>query len=862
MSLLRFWRVLGRRRRDDTTLRDEVSAHLRALEEQYRMEGMSAEAARTAARRQFGNMMLVQEDVREEFSFGALERLAQDLRYGLRILKAHPGFAFFTVLIMALGIGATTTMFSIVHGVLLRPLPFREPDRLVMLEEKWLPRFPRFEASPRDFLRWQQETTSFSGLAAFEDVPFTLASDERPERIVGARVSANLPALLGVAPVIGRTFRPEEDAYGSGLVILLGDNIWRRRFRADPGVIGTSVRLSGLNYTIVGIMPSTFSFPDKAEIWTPMQFTPKDVASPGNHIVWAIARLKPGVTHQQAQAEMDLMMPRLQTVWTASVIPLADHYFGDMRLALYILLGAAGLVLLIACVNIAGLLVARGSSRQREIAMRAAIGASRARILQQLLTETTLIALIGGALGILLTYVGVGSIKTLLATSVPRLEDVTVSPAVIMFSVFVSIFTGLLFGLAPALRLSREDLNHSLKAGGRMSRSGSQTRLRSALVACEVALAVVLLAGAGILLKSLSKILEVRSGMNAEHVLTAAINLPTISYREPHEQVRFVESLLGRLQAAPDVQAVAISTGLPFAGVEDSGIHFDGRTEGALTGTAANHYRVTPGYFRVMQIPLVRGRLFSDDDTAASPPVVLINETMARRFFPDEDPIGKRLEISGPTYMREIVGVVGDVKQEGLRRATAPQVYEAFAQKPRTGFSVVLRSTGDPMHLVETLRQGVTAIDRSQPLSDVSTMEDVIGETMTRDRMSAGLLGLFALLALVLAAIGIYGVIAYSVAQRTQEIGVRLALGADRAHILRLILGQTMRLVLFGLTLGLIASVGASRLLESLLYEVSPRDPATLLSISVLLVSVALAAGFVPALRALRVHPIVALRAE
>ncbi len=490
MSFLRLWRVLGRRRRDDSILRDEISAHLHALEERYRREGMSAEAARAAARRQFGSVTHVQEDVREEFSFGALERLAQDLRYALRILRANPGFAFFTVLIMALGIGATTTMFSIVHGVLLRPLPFREPGRIVMLEEKWLPRFPRFEASPRDFLRWQQETTSFSELAAFEDVSFTLTSDERPERIVGARVSANLPALLGVAPVIGRTFRPEEDAYGSGRFILLGDNLWRRRFRADPGVIGTSVRLSGLNYTIVGIMPSTFRFPDKSEIWTPMQFTPKDLESPGNHIIWAIARLKPGVTYQQAQAEMDLIMPRLQKVWTASVIPLTDHYFGDIRLALYILFGAAGLVLLIACVNIAGLLVARGASRQREIAMRAAIGASRARIVQQLLTETTLVALIGGALGILLTYVGVGSIKALLATSVPRLEDVTLSPAVIMFSVFVSIFTGLLFGLAPALRLSRDDLNHSLKAGGRMGRSGSQTRLRSALVACEVALAV------------------------------------------------------------------------------------------------------------------------------------------------------------------------------------------------------------------------------------------------------------------------------------------------------------------------------------------------------------------------------------
>lgn len=862
MKLLRLWRVLRRRRHDPADLTQELSVHLEAMEAEYRSQGLSAEAARRAARLRFGSLAAVHEEVRDQFRFGALERLVPDLRYALRTLRANPGFAFFTVLIMALGIGATTSMFSIVHGVLLRPLPFREPARLVMLEEKWLPRFPRFEASPRDFLIWQKETTSFSELAAFKDAAFTLTSDERPERIVGARVSANLPGLLGVAPVIGRTFRPGEDAYGSGLVILMGDSLWRRRFRADPGVIGTSVRLNGLDYTIAGVMPSTFRFPENAEIWTPMQFAPKDVVGPGNHIIWAVARLKPGVTHQQAQAEMDLIMPRLQKVWSASVVPLADHYVGGIRLALYVLFGAAGVVLLIACVNIAGLLVARGSSRQREIALRTAIGASRARIVQQLLTETTVVALVGGALGVLLTYAGIRIIRTLPLTGVPGLEDVTVSPQVIAFSVFVSILTGILFGLAPAWRLSRENLNDSLKAGGRMSGSESRTRLRSALVALEVALAVVLLAGAGFLLKSLSKLLEVRSGIDSANVLTATINLPTVTYREPHDQVRFVESLLERLERVPDVRAVAISRGLPFASVQDSGIHFDGRTEGPLTGTAANHYCVTPAYFRVMQIPLVRGRLFTDDDRPGSPPVVLINETMARRFFPDEDPIGRRLEISGPSYMREIVGIVGDVRQEGLRRPAAPQVYEAFAQKPSPAFTVALRSAVDPTRLVDSLRQQVFATDRSQPLSNVRTMEAIIRETMTRDRMSAGLLGLFAALALVLAAIGIYGVIAYSVAQRRQEIGVRLALGAAPGNILRLILGQTMRLVLAGLTLGLIASMGVSRVLQSLLYEVSPRDPVTLLAISILLASIALLAGLVPALRAVRIHPMAALRGE
>jgi putative ABC transport system permease protein len=377
-----------------------------------------------------------------------------------------------------------------------------------------------------------------------------------------------------------------------------------------------------------------------------------------------------------------------------------------------------------------------------------------------------------------------------------------------------------------------------------------------------VALAVVLLAGAGILLKSLSKLLEVQTGLNPENVLTSTASLPAVNYREPHDQMRFVESLLTRLDALPNVRAAAVSAGLPFKGVPDSGVGFEGRVQGTLTGTAANDYRVTPAYFRVMGIPLVRGRLFTEDDTASSPPVVLINETMARRFFPNEDPLGKRVEISGPSYLREIVGIVGDVRQEGLRRPVVPQVYEAFAQRPGLAFSVIVRTAGDPMQLVEPLRQQVSAIDKNQPLSDVRTMENVIGGTTTRDRLSAGLLGFFAIVALVLAAIGIYGVVDYSVAQRTQEIGVRLALGADRSRILTLMLGQTMRLIVSGLAVGLIAALGLSRLLQGLLYEVSPRDPLTLLSISVLLVGTALAAGLVPALRALRVPPILALKTE
>lgn len=864
MKLLRLWRVLGRRWRDDAILREEVSAHLQALEAQFRAEGLSAEAARTAARRQFGNVTNVQENALEQFSFGALERLVQDIRYAARALRASPGFASFTLLILALGVGATTTIFSIVNGVLLRPLPFHEPSRLVLLEEKWLPRFPRFEASPRDFLDWREQTTSFSDLAAFKDFALNLDSDDRPERIEGARVSANLPALLGIEPILGRNFRPDEDRYGSSRVVLLSHSVWQRRFGADPGLVGKFVRLNSLQFTVIGVMPPTFQFPGNAEMWTPMQFTPEELEGRGNHIIWAIARLKPGVTHEQAQAEMDLIMPRLrsQNVWTATVVLLTDHYVGEIRLALFVLLGAAGLVLLIACVNIASLLLARASVRQREISLRAALGATRRRIAQQLMTETMLLAVLGGGLGVLLAYVSIGIVKTLPLTSIPRLEHVSLDYPVLVFSLTLSVLTGVLFGLAPALRLSRTDPHEGLKTGGRISGSGTRTRLRNALVVSEVALALVLLAGAGLLLQSLSNLLEVRTGINPQQVLTATINLPTINYSDTRQQSHFVEQLVQRLGTLPDVRAVGVSTGLPFASVEDSGIRFDGRADGSpLIGTAANHYRVTAGYFQVMGIPLVRGRLLTDQDTLASQPVVLINETMARRFFPDENPLGKRLYISGPT-MREIVGVVGDVKQEGLRRPMPPQVYEAFAQKPSPVFRVVVRGAREPMDLVESVRREVFAIDRYQPLSDVRAMVDVVASTVVRDRLSAWLLGLFAVIALVLAALGIYGVIAYSVTQRTQEIGVRLALGAKRGRILQLILGRSVRLVLFGLAIGLMASLGLSRLLESLLYEVRARDPVILASVSALLLGVALAAAFVPALRALRVDPIVALRAE
>jgi len=714
-----------------------------------------------------------------------------------------------------------------------------------------------------DFLSWKEECKSYSDIAAFRPLFFNLSEGDLPERIAGVRVSANLPELLGVSPILGRSFRGDEDAPGRNQVVLLGHGLWQRRFGGDPGVIGRVVRMNGLAFTVVGVMPPTFRFPGEAEIWMPMGFTPEDLKSRGNHVVWAVGRLKPGATPQQAQAEMDLLMPRLRPPdgagWGARVVPFADHYVGDVRLALVVLMGAAGCVLLIACVNVANLLLAHGAVREREMSVRTSLGATRGRIVQQLLTETALLSVLGGAVGLALALGVIKLVRTWPLPGIHRLEETSLDPQALVFTIALTIGTGVLFGLSPALRLSRPDLQDVLKGSGRVAGTAGRTRIRNTLVIAEVALAVVLLVGAGLLLRSLWRLLDVPLGFNPQNVLAVSINLPRAVYREPFQQVQFAEGLLDRLKGMPGVEAVGVSTAFPFTGVADVGIVFDGPPR---MGTVANYFRVTPAYMRVMQIPLIRGRLITEQDTATSPPVVLINETMARRSFPDEDPIGKRLDIAGPTYMREIVGVVGDIKQESLRTPAPPQVYEPFAQKPGPTLHVLLRAPGDPVRFAETVRQEVRAIDNAQPISAARPMEEIVARSLTRDRFSVFILGAFACLALILAAVGLYGVVAYVVTQRTNEIGIRIALGAQPRRIQRLVIVQSLQTVLIGLGLGLVGAVVVTGILRSLLYEVEPRDPMTFAVVTLLLVVVALAAAFIPARRAARVDPVLALRAE
>lgn len=792
----------------------------------------------------------------------SLERLREDVRFAARLLRAHPTFSAVTVVVLALGIGATTAMFSIVNSVLIRPLPFHEPDRLVMLENQWLPRFPRFEASPLDFLTWKEECRSYSDIAAFRPSVFNLSEGDLPERIAGVRVSANLSDLLGVSPILGRGFRGEEDAPGRNQVVLLGHSLWQRRFGADPGVIGRVVRMNGLPFTVVGVMPPAFRFPQEAEIWMPMGFTPEDLTGRNNHVIWAVGRLKPNVTARQALAEMDPLMTRLHPdTWRGRVVSFEDHYVGDVRVALGVLFGAAGCVLLIACVNVANLLLARGAVREREMSVRTSLGATRGRLAQQLLTEAASLSLLGGALGLALAFGVITLVRNWPWPGIHRLEETTLDPLALLLAVAASIGTGVVCGLSPALRLSRQDVHDALKAGGRVAGASGRTRIGRSLVVAEVALAVVLLVGAGLLLRSLGRLLDVPLGFNPQNVLAVSVNLPRTTYGEPVQQAQFAERLLERLTRTPGVDAVGVSNAFPLTGVSDVGIRFEARPE-PFSSTNANYFAVTPGYLRVMQIRLIRGRLIAEQDTATSPPVVLINETMARRFFPDEDPIGKRLDISGVTYMREIVGIVGDVRQESLRTPTPPQVYEPFAQKPAPTLQVLLRAPDNPLRFAETVRRQVRAIDGAQPISHARLMEEIVARSLTRDRFSVYILGAFAGLALILAAVGLYGLVAYFVTQRTNEIGVRMALGADPGVIQRLVVGQSLRVVLIGVSLGLVGALSLSGILGSLLYEIAPRDPMTLAGVTALLLAVALLAALIPARRAARVDPVMALRAE
>jgi putative ABC transport system permease protein len=829
-----------------------------------------------------------------------MEEFYQDFRYGLRIMFRKPAFAVIAIFTLALGIGANTAIFSIVNAVLLRQLPYPEASRLVMLWSTMQAQGVNDSGSSLpDYREWRDQNHVFEGLGAFYYGDFNLSGSNRePERVQGARVTANLFQVLRVSPALGRGFLSEEEQFGRHHVVLLSYELWQRRYSADPGIIGRAINLGGDTYTVVGVMPKGMAFFDnqpRVELWTPLSFATGDnMDSRNNYFVNLVGRLKPGVTVQQAQAEVSAIAGRIpeNSGLGGRVVPLHEQLVGDVRTALLVLLGAVAFVLLVACVNVANLLLARASARERELAIRASLGASRARIIRQLAVESLPLGLMGGAAGLLMAVWGIDVLATLLPTSLPRHNPITVDVSVLGFTLLISFLTALVFGLLPAFQVAKVDVQHALSEGGRSgTQSRRQGRLRGLLIASEMALALILLVGAGLMIESFIKLRRVDAGFDAKNVLTMRIPLPAAKYPMPKSvddpppvAINFYERLLERTKALPGVESAGVSTVLPLGVGNEWGKLFS--VEGHPAPVSVDQVPlvrfalVSPDYLNTMAIGVRRGRSFNEHDTENSQQVAVINETAARRFFPGEDPLGKTVWLGPPENLlppealkeigrferRIVVGVVADVKGSSLDQSSPAQVYAPYYQSRREGWSnglmLAVRTGSAPENLIAAIRGQVYALDPEQPVSDVATMEERLNRSLSQPRFSALLLGMFAVAALLLAGIGIYGVMSYLVTQRTHEIGIRMALGASTRDVLKLIVGHGMGLTLIGVGCGLVASFLLTRFLSSLLFEVSNFDPVIYGAVSVLLIIVALVACYIPARRATRVDPMVALHYE
>ena len=802
----------------------------------------------------------------------------QDLRYAARMQRKNPAFTIVAIIALALGIGANTAIFSVVNTVLLRPLPYKDPERLVMVwEDASRHGYPRDTPAAANFVDWRDQNTVFEGMAAIADQSFNLTGAGDPERLKGRLVSANLIALLGVEPQIGRTFTSTEDQPGSNRVVLLSHLLWQRRFGGDSGIVGKPLNLNGETYTVIGVMPPRFQFPSiDDDIWTPIAFSAEAAANRDTHYLQVIARLKPGTTLEQAQTEMSTIAARLQQQYPqsntdlgAAVTSLHEHTVGDIKPALLILLGSVGLVLLIACANVANLLLARAAVRQKEIAVRVALGARRWRLVRQFLTESVLLATLGGVVGLGIAYGGLILLRAFIPENISQAKQVSIDPRVLGFTLLVSTITGLIFGLAPALQAARFNQTETLKEGGRDSATGSSgKRIRGLLVMAEVAVSLVLLIGAGLLINSFLRLRNVDPGFRTDNLLTMKLDLPQPKYEEFARRTAFFTDLLQRVESLPGVKSAAVTSNLPLYRQGNSiSVSIEGRPAPPPGQELIVVTRmISTGYFDTMSIPLLSGRSFSDQDAATSPRVAVISETMARRFWPGEDPIGKRLgtgRIQRPEDWTQVVGVVKDVRQFELTAEPLPQMYLPYKQR---GFFVpedlVVKTDVDAASMAATVRNAVWEIDKDQPVSNIRTMEEILLESIARQRFSMLLLAIFAAVALTLAAVGIYGVMSYSVAQRTHEIGIRMALGAQTGAVLKLAVGYGLKLVIAGVVIGLIAAFALTRVMSTLLYGVTATDPTTFTLISLLLVGVAALASYIPARRATKVDPIIALRYE
>jgi predicted permease len=890
MSLINRLRRMFDRDKLDSDLTEELRSHVEMRVQANLSAGMNTDEARYDAQRRFGNSTLLKEDTRAMNIIGWLDTAARDLRYAIRQLRRSPGFTAVAILTLALGIGANTALFSVVNGVLLNPLPYPHAEQLVTLHES-KPNFETGSISYPNFRDWQKDNHSFSSIAIARSYSYSLTGLGEAEQVQARFISSDFFPLLGVNPIVGRTFVSGEDEIGAAPMAMISAGLWNRKFGSSPAALGKSITLDGRDYTIVGVVPANFelflriSRVRVADVYVPIgqwnnPLLPKRGAGLGVH---GVGRLKPGVTIEQARADLDQISRNLAVAYpdtnkgiSASLIPFRDDMVGSVQPILLVLLGAVGFVLLIACVNVANLLLARSAGRTREFAIRAALGAGQGRLIRQLLTESILLALAGGGLGLLLAQWATRAVLALLPAELPRTAEIRLDAHVLIFTAVISLLAGILFGLAPALKTSHLRLHETLKESGRGS-SGARHRAQGVFVVLEMAMALVLLVGAGLMIRSLAALWNVDPGFRPDNVLTFNLSLPpSVMHTNPDAIRAAVRDLDAKFASTPGVQAVSLSWGASPLGYDDEQLFWlDGQskpsTENDMNWTI--DYIVEPAYLNVMGIPLQRGRFFTTQDDEHAPLVVVVDDVFARKYFGDQDPIGKRIVLNTTGGKAEIVGIVGHVNQWGLdadnTHELRAQLYipcmqmpDAFVAMVPSGTGVLVRSDGAVPGLLSAIRHTNQQMSIDQVISGAQSMNEVISDSLAARRFSMILFGVFAALALLLSSVGIYGVISYLVGQRTHEIGIRIALGARRTDVMRLVLGHGLKMACIGVVIGLAASFGLTRLMTNMLYGVSPTDPLTLGGVAILLTLVALAACYVPARRAMRVDPIVALRYE
>ena len=854
-------------------LDEEMQFHLEARIRENLLAGMNPQEAERDACRRFGNRTLARERTRELEIVVGLETIGQDLRYALRSLRKSPGFTATAVLALALGIGANTAVFTVVNGVLLRPLPFAQPERLTLISYR--PTRGPFQYQPTmadaHYVAFRRQNQAYEHTATFAAETMTLTGAGDPVRLQAAAVTADFFPVLRVNASLGRAFLPGEDEKGSDQVALLSDSLWRSRFVADPNVLGKIITVDGAPRKVVGVMPAGFAFPHDAALWTPLDPRPDGHNSFSRPV---IGRLKPGVTLHQARAEFDAWVRGLpaepgrnRDAMLAETLPLNDLLVGGIRRSLLIFAGAVAFVLLIACANVANLLLMRAASRQQEIAVRGALGASRGRLIRQLLTESLLVSLAGGTAGLMLAGLGVRLLLSMApAGRIPRLEEIHIDGWVLAFTLGIAALTGIVFGLVPAFQATRNSLRGGLSAAGRTNTARSEG-LRGALVVLEIAMALILLTGAGLMLKSFARMRSVNPGFRAENVLTMTVDLPESVYRTGADLKSFHARTLEKLAGLPGVMAAGAVNWMPFAGALMMGtFQIEGQP---LSHGFADKPAVSPGYFRAIGIPLLRGRYFSDRDSAAAPGVAIVSQSVAARLWPGEDAVGKRISMEDhpkPGDWLTIVGVVDDIRQSDLKVKPSATVYQPYTQVPRPPFlnhmSFLVRTASSPQSLAPAMRAVLKEVDKDQPLESTATLEDVVGATIAEPRFQGRLLALFSGLALALSVIGVYGVLAYSVAARTHEIGIRMALGAEKRTVLAMVLRRTLGLAAAGVVLGTASALAVTGVLRMFLFEVKPTDPSTFAVVAVLLSAAALLAGLLPARRAAQVDPAITLRCE